>query len=48
MKGNEEELQPHFGMKERYEITNVYSDLLANASKLLIKGGRLVFLFHTD
>lgn len=35
-------------MKEHYEFTNVYSDLLENASRLLRSGGRLVFLFHTD
>ena len=35
-------------MKEHYEFTKVYSDLLKNAAGLLRKGGRLVFLFHTD
>ena len=45
---NEEEKQPHFPMKETYEYTTVYQDLLINASKLLRVGGRVVFLFHTD
>lgn len=35
-------------MKEHYEFTMVYSDLLENAAKLLKPKGRLVFLFHTD
>lgn len=35
-------------MKERYHIPKIYEDLLNNASFLLKKGGRLVFLFHTD
>ena len=35
-------------MKEQYEKESVYGDLLKNASKLLRKGGRVVFLFHTD
>lgn len=44
----EEEQEPHYSMKEHYEVTSVYEDLLVNASRLLRKGGRLVFLFHTD
>ncbi len=43
-----EEEEPHFSMKEHYEVTSVYGDLLENASKILRPGGRLVFLFHTD
>ena len=35
-------------MKEQYDVNEIYDDLLDHASKLLRKGGRLVFLFHTD
>lgn len=35
-------------MKEHYDFNKVYSDLVDNAAKLLRRGGRLVFLFHTD
>ena len=35
-------------MKEHYDVHKVYSDLLENAAKILKKGGRLVFLYHTD
>ena len=44
----EDEEEPHFSMKEHYDVNKVYSDLLQNATKLLRKGGRLVFLYHTD
>ncbi len=43
-----EEEEPHFSMKEHYDVLKVYSDLLENASKILRKGGRIVFLYHTD
>jgi tRNA (guanine10-N2)-methyltransferase len=45
---DKDEQEPHYSMKEHYEFTHVYSDLLENASKLLKPKGRLVFLFHTD
>ncbi len=44
----EDEDEPHFSMKEHYDVNKVYSDLLDNASRLLKKGGRIVFLYHTD
>jgi hypothetical protein len=43
-----EEEEPHFSMKEHYDVLKVYSDLLENASKIIRKGGRIVFLYHTD
>ena len=46
--GEEGEPEPYFSMKEHYDFTKVYSDLLANAATILRPGGRLVFLFHTD
>jgi tRNA G10 N-methylase Trm11 len=44
----EDEEEPHYSMKEHYDVQKVYSDLLENASKLVRKGGRIVFLYHTD
>lgn len=41
-------MEPHYSMKEYYEQSSIYEDLLRNASRLIKKGGRLVFLFHTD
>lgn len=46
--GEDGEQEPYFSMKEHYDFTKVYSDLLVNAAKILRPGGRLVFLFHTD
>ena len=37
-----------FTKKQSYGVNKIYDTLLRIASKLLKKGGRLVFLFHTD
>jgi len=40
--------QPHYSMKEHFDFVELHMLLLEIASVLLVKGGRLVFLFHTD
>ena len=35
-------------MKQQYEQADIYGDLLKHGSQLLKKGGRIVFLWHTD
>ena len=45
---NDEHTVGIFTKKESYGVNQIYYTLLKSASKLLKKGGRLVFLFHTD
>ncbi|CDW74335.1 trna (guanine-n2)-methyltransferase homolog [Stylonychia lemnae] len=44
----EVEAQEHITMMEQYDVQKLYYDLLEHASHLLKKGGRIVYLFHTD
>lgn len=44
----QKEEEPHYSMKEQYDVNEIYDDLLDHASRLIRPGGRLVFLFHTD
>ena len=40
--------EPYFSQKEHYDFVELHEHLLDIAANLLVKGGRLVFMFHTD
>lgn len=44
--GKEDE--PYFAQKEHFDFVELHDHLLDVAATLLVPGGRLVFLFHTD
>ncbi len=44
----QQEPQPYYSQKEHFDFVELHDHLLDVASTLLVKGGRLVFLFHTD
>ena len=39
---------PYFPQKDHFDFVELHDHLVEIASKLLVPGGRLVFLFHTD
>lgn len=43
-----EEDEPYFSQKEHFDFIELHDHLLDVAATLLVKGGRLVFLFFTD
>ena len=40
--------EPYFSQKEHFDFVELHDHLLDIAATLLVSGGRLVFLFHTD
>lgn len=41
-------MEPYFAQKEHFDFVELHDHLLDVAATLLVQGGRLVFLFHTD
>jgi hypothetical protein len=41
-------VEPYFAQKEHFDFVELHDHLLDVAATLLVQGGRLVFLFHTD
>ena len=39
---------PHYSQKEHYDFMELHEHLIEISSNLLVEGGRLVYLFHTD
>lgn len=40
--------EPYFAQKEHFDFVELHDHLLDVAGTLLVPGGRLVFLFHTE
>jgi tRNA (guanine10-N2)-methyltransferase len=47
-KSSNAEDEPYFAQKEHFDFIELHDHLLDVAATLLVPGGRLVFLFHTD
>jgi tRNA G10 N-methylase Trm11 len=43
-----EQYEPYYSQKLNYDFVELHDRLLSVAADLLIEGGYLVFLFHTD